>query len=543
MSDSLLDLRRALLLLKTAVKFGAVPFLRWIIRSPLSAADLAVRLRAAIEELGLTYLKAGQFLAMRYDILPGEICRELNRLFENVSPLPFDQVIGVIEAELGGPIRAFFSSVRSEPIGSASVAQVHEGRTLNGDRVAIKVQRPNIERTFAADIRNLRRGAALVDTTGVLGSLSAVEMVDEFAEWTLRELNFVVEGQTADRLREEALAHEIVPRIYWSITTPKVLTMELVDGISLARVADLIDRGGLDQVRAVLPHFDLEQALHHLASSSLNQIFVFGFFHGDPHPGNILVRDDNRLAFVDFGIFGELTDYQRRVVVGFVRNIALGNIGESFRFFARQFAPTVETDPRAFKRESIAGLHSWYQASISETAPMEERHVGKYVGEMLSIARRNRLRMGYGYLLFWRVLNALDSTVLRLSAQFDVIAEMRDFFERTPAAGLQQDLEIPLNANQAATVAELALGVSRHAAGILHSLRNGPPAWRVIEEETAELRRARDRDANWLTASLVVVSVLILVASGPARDFAVPTVLALSLVLSVVVLWLTGEIG
>src|SRR6185295_17095723 len=149
-----------------------------------------------------------------------EICRELNRLFEKVSPLTFDQVTAVIEAELGAPFEQFFSLINPDPVGSASVAQVHEARIVSGDRVAVKIQRPGVERIFAADIRNLRRMASLVDISGVLGRLSALEMVDEFAAWTFRELNFVIEGQTADRLRVGALPHEIVPRVFWDLTTP-----------------------------------------------------------------------------------------------------------------------------------------------------------------------------------------------------------------------------------------------------------------------------------------------------------------------------------
>jgi ubiquinone biosynthesis protein len=538
LTDLRLDIQRSILLLRTALKYGMAPVFWWLARQPLTANEIGMRLRLALEELGITYLKVGQFLAMRYDILPTEVCHELNKLFENVSPLTLDQVVAVIESELGGPLARHFSSLKTEPLGAASIAQVHAARTAEGDRVAVKVQRPGIERIFKADIRILRRGARLIDMAGLLGTLSAVEMLDEFARWTLRELDFRTEGRTADRLREEALPHEIVPMIHWDLTTSKVLTMELVEGMSLAQVAEHLDaRDGSARLHDVLPNFDRDLVLHRLAQSSLNQLFTYGFFHGDPHPGNILVRDDNRIAFIDFGIFGELSEHQRRVVAGMVQSIALGNIGQAQRFFARQFAPTSETDYRAFQRDARAGLRAWYEASINAGAPMKDRHLGKYVGLMLSIARNNRLRMGAGYLLVWRVLNALDSTVLRLSEEFDIVAEMRTYFERSPNAAVRSPLEEPLSVEQAATVVELGQDAPNEVMGLLHSLRTGPGERRVLSEESAGQRRDRDRHAVWIALALVTVSLFVLSAGAPLSETTRLVLVAVAATLSGAVVW------
>ena len=316
MPDALLDLRRAGTLLRVAIKYGLAPRLRngrGGAAQAEAANDPGVRLRLALEALGMTYLKLGQYLAMRQDLISADLSRELQKLFERVTPASFEDVRGMVEAELGGPIEQFYREFRREPIAAASVAQVHEAQLLNGQRVAVKVQRPDVRRIFYADIRNLRRFAALIDASGLTGTVPIQGLVDEFAAWTERELDFALEGATADRLRANALPFEYSPLVYWELTTPRVLTMELIEALSVAEIARLFEAGGEAAIRARLPNLDLRLALKHFATACLHQIFDKRFFHGDPHPGNIMIRDDNTVVFVDFGIFGELSSYEAAI--------------------------------------------------------------------------------------------------------------------------------------------------------------------------------------------------------------------------------------
>src|SRR5688500_13199023 len=229
--ETALDIRRAALPLWEGLKLVMSLLLR---RARGLPADYPKRVRRALERLGLTYLKLGQYLAMRLDLLPEELCEELSRLYEDVSPVGFGGVQATAEAELRGPLGQLFLSFKREPVAAASAAQVHEARTFSNERVAVKVQRPGIQPIFAADMRNLRRAAALADALGFSGTLSMKEIVGEFERWTARELDFLTEGRTAERLRHSATAHEVVPAIYWELTTSKVLTMQFVDGMSLA---------------------------------------------------------------------------------------------------------------------------------------------------------------------------------------------------------------------------------------------------------------------------------------------------------------------
>lgn len=512
MRDLAIDVQRVLLLFLIIFKYGTGPIVRHILKLAPRGTSNAVYLRLALQELGLTYLKLGQFLATRFDILPVEVCRELNMLFEDIPPMTFEVAKAVIESELKGPLHEFFPVFNREPIAAASVAQVHEARTLANERVAVKVQRPGIERLFMSDMRNLRRFAKFIDAfrlfSDLVGGFSAKEVADEFSTWTLREMNFILEGRTADRFRKNALPYEIVPKIYWDYTTPKVLTMEFVDGISLARIGNLLEAGRSDIIIAQLPNLDIKRTGRHITFAVMRQLFVTGLFHGDLHPGNILIRDDNKVVFVDFGIFGQLTDEQREVLMGHIENIALGNIDESFRQFAKQFAPTDETDLRAFEEEGKSILRQWYQTALSPYSSAKERHFGIQAIKMMDVIRRHRLRASTDIMLFWRALYYLDASALRLSEYFDMMKQMRDFFEENRPDVVERVLKIGMDQSQTIAFFELTRGLIECCADILNSLSRRNMQWPRHLKDSPSSQRARNMETRRLAMAVMGVTLI-----------------------------------
>jgi ubiquinone biosynthesis protein len=508
--ETALDIRRAVLPLWEAAKVGAPLLVRYVFRRPLDLNDYPKRVRHALERLGVTYLKLGQYLAMRRDLLPEELCQELSQLYEAVSPLDFQDVKAVVETELRGPLAQFFPVFNHSPVATASVAQVHEAKTCTNERVAVKIQRPGIERVFWADVRNLGRVAALADTFGLFGQLSLKELVEEFASWTRREFDFLTEGRTADRLRHNATAHEVVPMIYWEFTTPKVLTMQFIDGMSLAQIIVLVRQGKEDLVLAHLPNLDLVQAGHNMAHASLHQFFVRGFFHGDPHPGNIIILGNNSIAFVDFGIFGVLSEYYREVLAGFVESLAMGNINQAFRYFSKLSTPTEQTDFRAFEHQATAGLRRWYMATKRPTSTFADRHIGRYVGETLGVVRRHRLRMGPDTLLFWRAMSALDYSALSMSKHFDFLHELRIFFNQIRPGPVERLLKVITDRRFAADVAELAPGMPDCLSDIMKSLLEEEGARRpFVVREFGERYSSELMATRCLTAALVGISLIV----------------------------------
>lgn len=530
MKDLLLDLRRILAPLFIGGGVAAHLLTRYIFNAP-AAGDYAVRVRRALEALGLTYIKLGQFLAMRYDILPAELCGELNRLFEDVAPMSFAEARAVVEAELRGPLHEFFPEFDAQPIASASVAQVHAARLASGARVAVKVQRPGVTAVFRSDVRNLRRISRLLDAFGVLGENSLLAVVKEFEHWTLRELDFEVEGRTADRLRRNAIPQEIVPVIYWELTTSKLLVMEFIEGVSLAQVTRVMEEHGLAAVYERFPTLDLELALHNLAFASMHQLFVVGFFHGDPHPGNILIAPDNAAAFVDFGIFGEQPAPQREILASYLETLAAGRIDEAFRLFARLATPTEETDFRAFADEVKATLRRWYQALSDPDTMMEERHSGRYSYEIFESVRRHGLRMSADTLLFWRALTSLDSTALRLSSHFDLLGEVREFFRLSRPDPVERALALVADGSRTLRAAELSLDMNGQLTTILRRLAQAKTSLSADAAESATTRAFENRLTRLLAGSLLAVALAVASTSAHLGSAFSPLLLLMAVVL------------
>jgi ubiquinone biosynthesis protein len=394
-------------------------------------------------------------------------------------------------------------------VAAASVAQVHKARTCSNERVAVKIQRPGIKRIFKADVRNLRRIAALADALSLIRMLSLEEVVDEFANWTSREFDFLTEGRTADRLRHNATAREVVPVIFWELTTPMVLTMQFIDGLSLAQIISLVREGREDLVLGRLPDLDLQQASHNMAHASLHQIFVCGFFHGDPHPGNVLALGDNSIAFVDFGTFGVLSDYYREVLAGYIGSLGVGNMKEAFRYFSKLSTPTEWTDFRAFEREATASITRWYEASKRPTSTFTDRHMGKYFGELLGAVRRNHLRMGLDTLLFWRAMSALDYSALSMSSHFDLLYELRIFFKQIRPNHVERLLNVITDRRFQLDVAELTPTMPDVLDNIMRSLVREDVRHLLIAQEATESHRSDLLTTRCVTAVMVGVSLTV----------------------------------
>jgi len=269
------------------------------------------RLRLMLEELGPTYIKFGQILSTRYDILPKEYITELEKLQDTVPPFGYSEVCGIITEEFGESISDIFASFSHQPLATASLGQVHRATLHTGENVSVKVQRPGVKDVIDADIRILRDLARFADQhIEEVKAFNPVGFIDEFERIIHAELDYTIEAQNADELREnfsdDATIH--IPQVYWDYTRWQVLTLEFIDGIKISNI-DELGVAGMD--RTILSR--------NFATSFLKQIFLHGAFHGDPHPGNVLVMKgcDNVVAFIDFGMLGHLDRATRDDLVDF----------------------------------------------------------------------------------------------------------------------------------------------------------------------------------------------------------------------------------
>ena len=275
-----------------------------------------VRLRKAMEELGPTFIKFGQALSTRMDILPQLFVLEMKKLQDDVPPFPFAQVAEAIQKDLHGPVEQFYRAFDTTPIASASMAQVHPAVTLSGRRVAVKVLRPNVKALVEMDIRMLSTLADLVETyLPEWKRFQAREVVAEFARTIRNEINFLVEASRAqkfrDNLKNDPEMH--VPAVFWTLSSQHVLTLEWVDGVPIDELLDHVHADTLDA----------EKISRNIITSFFKQVFRDGYFHADQHPGNIFVLADGTTTMLDFGIIGRVSAQDRiwlaQILQGFLK--------------------------------------------------------------------------------------------------------------------------------------------------------------------------------------------------------------------------------
>jgi len=475
-----------------------------------------MRLRAFLDEGGLVYRKLGQYLAMRFDLLPAEICTQLDRLFEGAEPMPFPEVLHRIDAELQRPWQQCFSYIDPHPLGSASVAQVHPALSLRGERLALKVQRSHIQRQLESDTRIMRMLAKSADFLSLTGPISVDELVSEFLQFTQRELDFVAEGVAAERLQQGMSPHGYVPRIYWEFTTPRLLTMELIEGESFLSICNLHESGRTREIGAI-SRKTLTQVVHDLADEVFRQLFLTGFFHGDPHPGNVLLRKDGRFVFLDFGIFGDLTLEQRRDFSGFVENLAFGRFRESAHSYSRLCILGSDTAMDEWIYDVSRALAAWSDGVRDPEAPLEQRHMGGLQGRIASAMRRHDVRTRPNQLLVWRALVMLDTTTLRLPVDFQLLEVLTSFFART--RGNPRTLAGKLAhewVSEAPEIARRALPASRRLLGV------APEARPRVEISAALTGRRRSRFvANTTAAAAALVLLMSMPHHGAAMAVSV----------------------
>ena len=302
-----------------------------------------VRTRLAFEQLGGAWIKLGQMLALRFDLLPTAYCDELFKLLNQVAPFSYDGVREIIRSELGGEPETVFRSFSPESFAAASIGQVHRAVLHSGEQVAVKVQRPGIRETLQADIQLMYAMTWLLDWTHLFGGTRSRDVIDEFARWTADELDYLVEARQAVLLYEHSKddTFERIARVHRDYTTSRVLTTEFIDGIPLIEIMIAKRDGDVAYLAALAAAgHDLDRIVRHLDWNMLNQVYVFGYFHADLHPANLFVLPGDAIGYVDFGIVGQLPDNVRESLTRYSWLLFRGEVEAAVRELMRWLAPT-----------------------------------------------------------------------------------------------------------------------------------------------------------------------------------------------------------
>ena len=363
-------------------------------------------LRDIFDELGPAVVKFGQVLSTRPDIVPPDIIAELRGLQDDVRPFPYEDVEKTVAEELGQPIERLFTEFDERPLAAASIGQVHRATLPNGRDVVVKVQRPNAPRQIDADLALMYQAAKLArERIRALDFIDTNEIVDEFARSIRQELDYRLEGRNADAFHKNFAGHPhvSVPRVYWTYTRSRVLTLEYLEGVQLADLD--LEHWSLDQRRRLA---------YLIAEAWMTMIFRHGFFHGDPHPANILVLSPERIGLVDFGLTGKLTDDDMSKLTRLFIDAASENID----MLPRRLADLGVRYPKDREEEFVAELselyHRYYGSSVSEIDPIQ------VIREAFTLIYTMNLRLPTRFVVLDKAIATLGSVGIELYPDFNV---------------------------------------------------------------------------------------------------------------------------
>jgi ubiquinone biosynthesis protein len=476
------------------------------------------RLRIVFEELGPSFIKLGQVLACRPDMLPIAYAQELTKLTDSVSPYPFEQAKEIIERDLGVPLDEVFIEFDPVPVAAASIAQVHRAVLPDGSEVMVKVQRPHIDRIIARDISILRGLAELIQVhVREMDPYNVQGIVEEFSRTINRELDFFMEASNAAQLRNNFAqsADLYIPKIFSDISTKHVLVMEKIEGIRIDDF-DALAR----------ENFDRHELSQKGAAAFFQMVFRDGFFHADPHPGNIFVLQDGRLALVDFGIMGRVTE-------------------ENMEHFARSFLALVNHDYESlvqqymnlgFVAEEVVDFERFQRELKDDLSDLLEPYYGMkvkqidfgdYVSRVTQILFRHRLKLPQNLYLIDKSLITLEGILKQLDPEFDYLEVARPY-----VAELIRRRRNPLNAVRAARknaveFTDMVSNLPRQVRNMVRKVLRNDVRVNLHHEELGHFIRDLDKSSNRLafsiiTAAIIVASSIIIHSGQGAMLFGFP---------------------
>lgn len=461
-------------------------------------------LRNVLVELGPVYVKLGQLLSTRPDLLPGEYVEALTDLQANVPPVPWSEVEIVIRQQLQQPLEETFANINPQAVAAGSIAQTHRATLKNGQDVALKVQRPGIEVVVAQDIALIKSLAELVSLTDYGQDYDVVGLADEFATALQAELDFTQEAGYTDQLRRNLSVSRwfdpeqlVVPEIHWSLTTKKLLVMEWLNGVPILLGELPEQRDGKDAVTQRKAITTL------LFRAFFQQLYIDGFFHADPHPGNLFYLNDGRLALLDCGMVGRLDPRTQQILTEMLLAI-------------------VDLDAQRCAQLTLELAESGQPVSLSRLANDYDRMLRKYYNvslsqinfsqvfyEILQVSRNNKIRLPSNMGLYAKTLANLEGVARSFDPEINLLDEikplMTDLFRR------QLFGENPLQTvlRTALDLKSLSLQSPRQVELLLDRVTSETLRWNITIRDLDPLRRSVDDSANRLSFSIVVGSLII----------------------------------
>ena len=457
--------------------------------------DRGRRLREMFDELGPTFVKFGQLLSTRPDVVPPDIIGELRKLQDDVSPVPMGEVERVIGEELGLTVEQAFLDFDETPIAAASIGQVHRATLPNDVEVVVKVQRPNAARQIASDLKLMASAARVArERVRQLDFIDTGELVDEFGRSIRLELDYQQEARNAETFRRNFAGDDriAVPRVWWRYTTGRLLTLDRLEG---THVRDLDLDAWDDASRRELAYT--------LTDAWMAMIFRHAFFHGDPHPSNILHLDDGRLGLIDFGLAGRLTDLDMARLTRLFVDAATENV----EALPRRLTDLGVRYPREREEELRSRLeelyYRYYGSRLSDIDPIEA------IREGLTLIYAMNLRLPTRFVILDKAIATLGSVAAEVYPDFNVFEVARPYAKQL-IAERYSPRRVALRARaEVQDIAELALEVPRQVHDILNELRDGELEVKISNPGIDDLAHHMDVSVNRIAVALVILGGLV----------------------------------
>lgn len=452
------------------------------------------RVRRALEEMGPSFVKLGQLLATRVDLFAPEWVTEFEKLQNQVPPVPFDDIRVQVEEDLGGAIGTVFAGFDPEPIAAASIAQVHRAVLLDGSDVAVKVRRPGIRPLVEADMRLLQRLARIVESESPeLARYQPRALVRQLQASLSRELDLAAECRHAERIAanfagEPAL---VVPRVHWPATSERMNVQEFISGVPLGDTGALLDAGA-----------DLSLVARLGAQVEMKMLFEDGFFHADPHPGNVFWLPGNRLALLDYGMVGRLSTARRGQVVdlfdGLVRRDA-AQVGEVLL----EWSSDERVDESALFEEVEQFIDHYHGV------PLKELHLGAMLTEITALLREHRVMLPPDLAMMVKVLVTLEGVGRRLDPEFDMASEAAPFLRRVMLARYAPRALAHRGRRAVGDTVGLLAALPAQLRQGLRALRRGRFNINLDVQRLQRFGEQVDHSANRLTVGIVVAALIV----------------------------------